>query len=249
MFFWLGLLLTPGLSWIISVLPTMEEFLQKIGFLAAKIYLMLPTMEEFLRTIGFIAADVPFADHIYKRITQVVSSVRELGLLWIMIYLYLTIVMIVIIFVFFQMICLLTGSIVDERIKTPKARNHELGSKTRSQQARSQVEKSASNSTSEHQREFETYIRKSTVVVDNLKAKLEAYKIAGTKHMHKLLGEMEELKEKHVKDINQLKENHAREIDDLKADHAREKGLLDSLSPKIPALESEKLDLQRAHAE
>jgi uncharacterized protein involved in cysteine biosynthesis len=62
--FWL--LLSSGLDWVFSVLPTMEEFLRQIGFLVAKIFSMLLTMEEFLGQIGFLAANLPLADQAYK---------------------------------------------------------------------------------------------------------------------------------------------------------------------------------------
>jgi hypothetical protein len=54
---------------------------------------------------------------------------------------------------------------------------------------------------------------------------------------------------RNIKDIDQLKEDYAQEIDFLKADHTRDKDLLEYLSSKIPALESERRDLQKAHAE
>jgi hypothetical protein len=89
-------------------------------------------------------------------------------------------------------------------MKTPEARNHELGRKRGCQQAWPQVEQSASNSTREHQRD------------------LEAYKRSGTVVLHKLMADIDELKNIHAKEIDELERKHAQEIDVLKANHTKD---------------------------
>jgi uncharacterized membrane protein len=121
------------------------------------IFSVLPTAAEVLQQIGFFAANLPLADQVYMCVTQVYLLVRELGLLWVMIYLWCMIMMVVILFLLFQLIGILDEAIRDQRTRAQAA-----------QQARLQVERTASHSTGRYQRELQANRRSGIEVLQKL---------------------------------------------------------------------------------